>query len=264
MIENIITSVQNNKIKQLRSLKQKSERDSLNMFVAEGDKVIIDAINAGLDCIDIFIQDTKTSKFTDIINLARQNNIPVVMVNDKVMAAITQTKTPQGAAASFYKKEDAFSLGDLEKFRFIVMLEQISDPGNLGTIIRTCDAVGVDMVILEGCTDIYNNKVIRSSMGSIFNLPCVEAPINPIVERMKASSWQVGCGHLKGGNFYNRLQNEKVALIIGNESAGIKDETAIMCTDLWKLPMRGKADSLNASIAAGIMLYDISNRLNTD
>ncbi len=264
MSEKTITSMQNSKIKQLRSLKQKSVRDTLNMFVAEGDKVIADAINAGLECTDVFIQDTKADKFQDIIELVHKKNIPLNIVNDKVLAAITQTKTPQGAAASFFKKENVFSENELSKLHFVAILEQINDPGNLGTIIRTCDAVGADMVIMEACADLYNNKVIRASMGSIFNLPCVEAPIHAVISKMKSDSWQVGCGHLRGSNFYDRQQKQKIALIIGNESAGIKDETSKICTDLWKLPMKGKADSLNASIAAGIMLYDIHNRLSND
>lgn len=257
----VITSIQNNKIKQLRSLKQKHSRDELSMFVAEGDKVIIDALNAGIEAADLFILDSKANKFTELLNLAYSKNIPVNIVNDKVLSAITQTKSPQGSAASFHKKPSNFSYEDINTFNFIVMLEEIKDPGNLGTIIRTCDAVGVDMVIMDSCTDLYNNKVIRASMGSIFNIPCIEHSIHPIIQKMKTDSWQVGCGHLKGQNFYTRNQSPKVALIIGSESKGITPETSSMCSDLWKLPMRGKADSLNASVAAGIMLYDIYNKM---
>lgn len=263
MDEKIITSVQNNKIKQLRSLKQKQSRDDLNMFSAEGDKVIHDAICAGLTATDIFVQDTKIDKFDKLLSLAMQKNIPVNIVNEKIMSAISQTKSPQGVAATFYKKQNSFSHEVLKDARFVAILEEIKDPGNLGTIIRTCDAVGVDLIIMENCTDIYNNKVIRASMGSIFNLPCYIVSLRECISQMAAGGWQIGCGHLDGDNFYNRKQLQNVALVIGNETRGITDETAGLCTHLWKLPMNGEADSLNASIAAGIMLYDIHNKLST-
>ena len=96
MDDKVITSIQNNKIKQLRSLKQKHSRDELNMFIAEGDKVITDALNAGIEAADLFILDSKSNKFTKLINLAHSKNITVTIVNDKVLSSITQTKSPQG------------------------------------------------------------------------------------------------------------------------------------------------------------------------
>jgi len=261
MVENIITSVQNSKIKKLRSLKQKTTRDTLNMFVAEGDKVIKDAMNAGLKALDIFVLDIKSSKFIEIINLALEKKFPVNYVNEKVLSSISQTKSPQGIIAVFDKPENGFSLEAMNNIRFAAILEEIKDPGNLGTIIRTCDAVGVDLIIMENCTDIYNPKVIRASMGSIFNLPCYDTKLQQCIEHMVKDDWQIGCGHLKGDNFFNRVQKHKVALVIANEARGISEATSDLCTDLWKLPMNGKADSLNASIAAGIMLYDIHNKM---
>ena len=261
MNENIITSVQNNKIKNLRSLSKKHTRDELNMFVAEGDKVIRDAITAELSTEEIFVLDAKSDKFTPLLQLAKQNDIPITLVNDKVMSAISQTKSPQGVVAAFYKNTQDFSYDILDTIRFAAILEEIKDPGNLGTIIRTCDAVGVDIIFTENCTDIYNNKVIRASMGSIFNIPCYDTNIHDCINYMSKYSWQVGCGHLNGNNFYERNQGDKVSLVIGNEAKGITDATSELCTNLWKLPMNGKADSLNASIAAGIMLYDIHNKM---
>ncbi|MBN2878522.1 MAG: RNA methyltransferase [Clostridia bacterium] len=257
----IITSVQNSKIKLARSLKQKNSRNETNMFLAEGSKIITEAILSGFTAHDIFLQDSKAEKLKGLITLCAKNDIPLTYVNEKVMDALCNTKSPQGAAAIFEKKALKFSSEVINDTRFIVMLEEIQDPGNLGTIIRTCDAVGVDMIILENCTDIYNDKVIRSSMGSVFHIPCYESLLAENINYMKANSWQIACGHLSGENFYSRMQKTKTALIIGNESKGVSKAISDMCTDLWKLPMRGEAESLNASVAAGIMLYEISNRL---
>lgn len=262
MNETTITSVQNSKIKKIRSLSKKQTRDELNMFTAEGEKVVQDAIIAGLKTDEIFVLDSKLEKFTSLLQLAKQKNIPIIEVNEKVMSAISQTKSPQGVAAAFYKYTQKFSYEVLNNVCFVAILEEINDPGNLGTIIRTCDAVGVDIIITENCTDIYNNKVIRASMGSIFNIPCYDASILQCINHMSKDNWQIGCGHLKGLNFYDRVQRDKVALIIGNEARGITEATSELCTDLWKLPMNGKAESLNASIAAGIMLYDIHNKMH--
>ena len=258
----IITSIQNDKIKLIRSLKQKQNRDKLNLFLAEGEKIVRDALSAGMIAADIFVHEDKEEKFHSLLSSANENNIRINTVSEKIMAAISQTKSPQGIAASFYKRKNVFSLDVFNNSKFIGVLEEIRDPGNLGTIIRTCDAVGVDSIIMENCTDLYNNKVIRSSMGSIFNIPCYNTSLHECIPYMKDIGWQIGCGHLKGGDFYNRSQGQKIALVIGNEARGISSETANMCTDLWKLPMHGKADSLNASVAAGIMLYDIQNKLS--
>lgn len=262
MNENIITSVQNNKIKKMRSLNKKQMRDELDMFAAEGAKVIHDAIIAGLRTDEIFVLDSKLDKFKSLLQLAESKNIPVIQVNEKVMSAISQTKTPQGITAAFYKYNHEFSYDVLDNICFVAILEEIKDPGNLGTIIRTCDAVGVDIIIMQNCTDIYNNKVVRASMGSLFNIKCFETNIHDCINYMSKNNWQVGCGHLKGANFYDRTQSARVALVIGNEARGITEATSGLCTDLWKLPMNGKADSLNASIAAGIMLYDIHNKMH--
>ena len=260
MIEQKITSVQNSKIQKARSLKQKKLRDELNRFLAEGDKVIADAMSAGLEISDIFVLDEKTDKFKDILNQAAGKNVFINIVNEKVLSSISQTKSPQGIVALIKKSEAIYSDNIFQKARFAAMLENLQDPGNLGTIIRTCDAVGVDFIIMESCADIYNPKVLRASMGSIFNVPIYEKPIKECIGKMKSAGWQVGCGHLHGENFYMRRQLQKAALIIGNESQGISEITSKLCTDLWKLPMRGSADSLNASVAAGIMLYDIQNK----
>ncbi|MEX1377883.1 MAG: RNA methyltransferase [Eubacteriales bacterium] len=260
MDNNIITSVQNSKIQKVRLLKQKKVRDELDVFLAEGDKLIEDAMSAGLEILDVFVLDEKADKFKDLINEASDKNAFVSIINEKVLSSISQTKSPQGIAAVIKKKASQYSDDILKCTRFAAILENLQDPGNLGTIIRTCDAVGVDFIVMENCTDIYNSKVIRASMGSIFNIPIYEIPLHQCIESMKSEQWQVGCGHLHGENFYLRKQKQKAAIIIGNESQGVSEPTSKLCTDLWKLPMKGKADSLNASIAAGIMLYDIQNK----
>lgn len=262
MNENIITSSQNSKVQSIRTLKQKQVRDMHGMFVAEGKKIISDAIRAGIPMKRLFVLETKVDKFTDIIRHTKDNNVEIILVNDKVLSAICQTKSPQGIVASFSQLDHTLDTDCLDNSSFVAILQDISDPGNLGTIIRTCDAVGCDMILMQECADIYNNKVIRSSMGSIFNIKLKKVDLDECISTMVASSWQIGCGHLDGTNFYKRTQDKKVALVIANEARGVTQSTAKLCTDLWKLPMRGSTNSLNAAIAAGIMLYDIQQKMN--
>lgn len=146
---------------------------------------------------------------------------------------------------------------------FIVVLDRIQDPGNMGTIIRTADAAGAQSIILlKGCVDIYNPKVIRSTMGSIFDMNIVNC-VDEDLDIIKNKGFNIVSSYLNTNNYYNSVDyGEKVALIIGNEGNGIKDEIIDKSDILVKIPIYGKAESLNAAMASGILMYEIKNKLS--
>lgn len=140
-----------------------------------------------------------------------------------------------------------------------MILDRIQDPGNMGTIIRTADSAGVDAIIaLKGCVDIYNPKVIRSTMGSIFDMNIIDASQDETVDMLKSLDFNIVSSYLNTENFYDKIDyGSKVALVIGNEANGINEELVSKSDILVKIPIYGKAESLNAAISSAILMYEI-------
>nr|WP_330368177.1 RNA methyltransferase [Clostridioides difficile] len=144
-----------------------------------------------------------------------------------------------------------------------MILDRIQDPGNMGTIIRTADSAGVDAIIaLKGCVDIYNPKVIRSTMGSIFDVNIIDASQDETVDMLKSLDFNIVSSYLNTENFYDKIDyGSKVALVIGNEANGINEELVSKSDILVKIPIYGKAESLNAAISSAILMYEIKKYL---
>lgn len=144
-----------------------------------------------------------------------------------------------------------------------MILDRIQDPGNMGTIIRTADSAGVDAIIaLKGCVDIYNPKVIRSTMGSIFDMNIIDASQDETVDILKSLDFNIVSSYLNTENFYDKIDyGSKVALVIGNEANGINEELVSKSDILVKIPIYGKAESLNAAISSAILMYEIKKYL---
>ncbi len=144
-----------------------------------------------------------------------------------------------------------------------MILDRIQDPGNMGTIIRTADSAGVEAIIaLKGCVDIYNPKVIRSTMGSIFDMNIINASQDETVDMLKSLDFNIVSSYLNTDNFYDKIDyGSKVALVIGNEANGINEELVSKSDILVKIPIYGKAESLNAAISSAILMYEIKKSL---
>lgn len=144
-----------------------------------------------------------------------------------------------------------------------MILDRIQDPGNMGTIIRTADSAGVDAIIaLKGCVDIYNPKVIRSTMGSIFDMNIIDASQDETVDMLKSLDFNIVSSYLNTENFYDKIDyGSKVALVIGNEANGINEELVSKSDILVKIPIYGKAESLNVMISSAILMYEIKKYL---
>jgi len=261
-----ITSTQNAYIKWVKSLLTKKGRMQEGKFTVEGIKTVREAIAWNAKIHSIVVDEKLCNETADLLEEMERREVPVYVVDERVMEAVTETKTPQGIVGVVHKPCNEFQIEDYAKHRndadvIVLAIDRLQDPGNLGTIIRTADAVGIHSVLLsKGTVELFSPKVIRSTMGSIFHIPVFcEVQLGEELSKLKEQGFFIIASHLKGENFFRRPQIKKpVVLIIGNEANGIDDKITGQADRLYKLPMAGKAESLNASIAAGVMIYDIA------
>lgn len=241
-----ITSTKNEYIKLLRSLKQKKGREETGLFLAESDKCAAEALN------DAQVQALLTTQAQHpLVTQAEQKEVRVILVSQAVMEAVSDVKTPQSAIAVVQKRQSS-----LPEQGLFVALEDVADPQNVGTILRTADAVGAAGVLLSGkCADYTSPKAVRAAMGSTFHLPIeVAEDFCGRLSALKKAGVRLLGGHLRGVEAMPGAR-ENLCVIIGNEARGMSENAAQLCDYLVKIPIYGKAESLNAAVAAGILLY---------
>lgn len=251
----LIESKQNKIVKYILSLQNKKNRDQFKTFITEGEKFISEIPNNWE--IDFYAVSETYANSNDIRKF--KDRARLYILKDSIFNSVSDTVNPQGILAVCMQKEYTKEMLLNNKNAFIIILEEINDPGNLGTIIRTADAAGADGVIIsKGSADIYNPKVIRASAGSVFNIPFVcDIDLNEFIPLLKEKQIKTYAAHLKGEKYpYDMDFKKGVALLIGNEARGLSDETAEKAGTLVKLPIQGRAESLNASIAGGILIYE--------
>ncbi|EMS71507.1 TrmH family RNA methyltransferase [Ruminiclostridium cellobioparum] len=258
---NYIQSSQNSTIKEIKALHQKKHRDSHEMYFVEGIRFVSDAVDNGQVIIKAVISDRLESLNGGELLISKLSEVcsDIYNVPDKLFKEISDTQSPQGVLAVLKKR--TAGIGEaLRQGKSVVVLDSLQDPGNVGTIIRTADAAGVSAVLMtRGCVDVYSPKVLRSTMGSVFHLPIIEdLDIINTIQLLKSSGYKVIASHLHGqNNYYDEDLTCKSAIIVGNEANGISEETAALSDKLVRIPMPGKAESLNASVAASIMIYEL-------
>lgn len=193
--------------------------------------------------------------------LEKLNNCGFETVSDSVFVKITDTMTPQGVLCVM--DQFKYTLEDLliRRNPTLMVLEDLQDPGNLGTIMRTGEGAGIDGIIMsKGCVDIYNPKTIRSTMGSLYRVPFVYTDdLSGTISGLKEKGICFYAAHLKGRRFYDEADytsSEGIGFLIGNEGNGLKDETADLADSYVKIPMEGQVESLNAAIAASVLMYE--------
>jgi TrmH family RNA methyltransferase len=261
-----ITSLSNPIIKDIKSLTQKKNRDASNKFIAEGLKLVIDAIDSGWE-IEILIY-AKAAVQKEIVQKTAAkvvaNSGLVLEVTEKVLTSITRRDNPQMVVGVF--KQRFSDLGKLEPKSgdTFIALDRVRDPGNLGTIIRTADAAGIKGVILVGATtDAFSIETVRATMGSIFALPILKCDVGTFLSWQNAHDISVIGSHLKGSVDYRTIdyKSKPTVLLMGNEQAGLPDELASKCDQLARIPQVGDADSLNLAIATALMIYEARRHL---
>lgn len=251
-----ITSTQNPKAAFWRSLKTRAARQAAGLYLVEGAKMVGEALALGL--ADTLL--VRLDSVSEYAALAEDAGCEAFALSPHILSAVCDTKTPQGIAA-VVKLPAPPELGDMGPF--VVVLDGVQDPGNVGTILRTADAAGFSGALLsEACADLYAPKTIRATMGSIFRMKALVTPDLPIaLARLKEGGYSLLSGELGGNPFYGRPKRSgPLCLVIGSEGSGVSKAVSAICTHRLTLPMRGGAESLNAAVAAGIMMYDLTNR----
>lgn len=253
----VITSKDNEIIKDIRKLKEKKYRNLDGKYIIEGIKIIEEAIQekANIDTIVICEDCVRNGEIEAklLYEIAKYN---CIYVTEKIYNMITDTQTPQGILAVINKQEKDRNINFEEDL--IVVLDGIQDPGNLGTILRTIDSVGLTQVIVsKNTTDAYNPKVVRSTMGAIFRVNIIEAEnLVQTIKEIKKHKFKVLVTSLETqDNFYDVTLNKNV-IVIGNEANGVSKEILEIADTKVKIPMLGKTESLNASVATGVILYE--------
>ena len=286
----LITSVNNQRVKEVANLKQKKYRTESGTFFAEGLRAVQEAVQYA-DVTELFY--TKAGRRDEVLKAAGNvpadtkeksgnmnnlnhnnagiakkrneaaNGIRMYQVDEKVMAKLSDTKAPQGVLAVIRTPEQ--SLRQLrpgtasDNNAPVIILDRVQDPGNLGTIIRTADAVGaLGLILLEGCVDAYSPKVVRASMGSLFHLPVVQD-----VSAEEALTWCYRNGYEPAATALKNAQNvykadisKKMAFLFGNEANGVAEELQAAVETRLFIPMAGLAESMNVAMAAGIILFE--------
>lgn len=287
-----ITSVNNQRVKEVANLKQKKYRTESRTFFAEGLRAVQEAVQYA-DVTELFYTEAEAGRLDEVLKAAGNvpadtkeksenkknannnnagtakkrneaaNGIRMYQVDEKVMAKLSDTKAPQGVLAVIRTPEQ-----NLRQLRPgtasdnnapVIILDRVQDPGNLGTIIRTADAVGaLGLILLEGCVDAYSPKVVRASMGSLFHLPVVQD-----VTAEEALTWCYRTGYEPAATALKNAQNvykadisKKMAFLFGNEANGVAEELQAAAETRLFIPMTGLAESMNVAMAAGIILFE--------
>ncbi|WP_127520104.1 RNA methyltransferase [Mesorhizobium sp. Z1-4] len=256
-----VTSLANPIVKDIRALGVKKYRDQSGTFMAEGLKLVIEALDLGWEIRTLVI--AKSQKANAAVGKVAARTVAagglVLEVSEKVLTGITRRDNPQAVLAVFEQRYQPLADIKPAEGEVWVALDRVRDPGNLGTIVRTVDAVGAAGVILVGdTTDPYSLEAVRASMGSIFATRLAKCDAAAFLDwRRGAGGMMVGT-HLKGAVDYREVDYAgPVILLMGNEQQGLPDDLAQACDRLVLIPQAGRADSLNLSVATGVMLYEV-------
>ena len=255
----MITSASNQKIKNLINIIQKSKaRREQDVFITEGVKMFQEAPMDKI--VEVYVAESSYETGTAREKI-RQCGYEIL--SDELFKKVSDTQTPQGILCVMkqyhYELEDLFQ----KENPLFLILEDIQDPGNLGTMIRTAEGAGVDGIIMtKGTVDIYNPKTIRSTMGSVYRMPYIYTEdLLQVMKQLQERDVKLYAAHLKGNQFYHQLDFKgATAFLIGNEGNGLKDETADAADVYMKIPMEGKVESLNAAVASVILMYEAARQ----
>ncbi|CAM4485839.1 TrmH family RNA methyltransferase [Paenibacillus endophyticus] len=258
----LLSSVQNDKVKQWASLLDKKNRDRSGQFLIEGVHLVLEALHGQAKVLTI-VYDTERGIPAELAVERETNDSPAtlglewVQASRQVMSKCTGTDTPPPVFA-IVSKLSADQSALFRKSGLVVVLDGVRDPGNAGTIIRSADAVGADAVIFgKGCVDLYNLKTVRSTMGSIFHLPIIEADLKELIPQAKAKGMKlVGTSLQAKHTCYGYDWTQGTWLLMGSESEGLSPAVRELMDEAVIIPMTGQAESLNVAMAATVLLYE--------
>lgn len=251
--------MQNQQIKNIKLLQKKSKaRTEQNAFIIEGIKMFEESKAEGSLVKSYFSKSFYENKIKEKSDFFQDINYEII--EDDTFKKLSDTSTPQGVLALVEKPR--YDITDMieDANSTLLLLENIQDPGNLGTMVRTAEAAGFTGLILShDCVDMFNPKVVRSTMGGIFRMPFVYVEdFKKAIYEIKRKNVTIYASYLQAKNYYDETSySRRCAILIGNESTGLRSDTTKLADNLVKIPMQGKVESLNAGVAASIMMYEV-------
>ncbi|AHF82165.1 TrmH family RNA methyltransferase [Rhizobium leguminosarum] len=261
-----VTSLANPIIKDIKALTNKKSREESGTFLAEGLKLVIDAIELGWAIRTLVY--AKAAKGKPLVEQMAAKTVAsgglVLEVSEKVIASITRRDNPQMVVGIFEQRWTPLKGIRPSEGETWVALDRVRDPGNLGTIIRTADAAGASGIILLGeTTDPFSLETVRATMGSVFAVPVARATPEEFIAWRKSAGVSVVATHLAGAVDYRTIDYRKkpVVLLMGNEQSGLPEQLAREADALARIPQQGRADSLNLAVATAVMLFEARRHL---
>ena len=247
----MISSVNNETVKRVASLSEKKYRKQNGTFLVESYKLVSEVVGGSMELVKLYVEQSVVDKYTDIIKKCEPN---VVVLSQAAFNKISDTVSSQGIIAEV-KMKDAKEFDFSEPF---IILDRISDPGNMGTIIRTAAAVGYKNIVLINCSDPYNPKTVRSSAGGIFYTNFHQISFDELMEKVKKANAGIYIADMNGENVFNLKATDKVyGLVIGNEGGGISEAFRKNATKVISLPMKSQMESLNAAVSGSVIMYQL-------
>ena len=255
-----ITSSKNPFIKELKKIKNSGSGVD-GIFLAEGENMINGILDSGVVPVAV-IYDGGKEGLDRVIHRLKLSGCRMICSNDQVVSSISLTKSPQGIVCAVQKSDAVVNLNSIgHDISSVVILENVSDPGNVGTIIRTAEAMGIDLVVSIGGAGVFGDKVMRSTAGAFFNQKIsVCSEVTETINKLKDMGFMVYGSSLRPDSVDIRAgeMSGKVAVVIGNESSGISEDCYKACNGTVKIPMYGKVQSLNAAVAASIFMWEMT------
>lgn len=247
------------RIKNILALKQKKLRDQKKMFLIEGARLCLEALQSDFIVETILIEDENSSspQAKQIFDLAHQKNIEIIKIEKAEVAKLAETVHSQGIFGVVEQRRYGLEKILNQNNRILLIIANGQDPGNVGTIIRTCDWFNIDAVLLScDSVELFNPKVVRSTMGSIFHLPiCENVELHEALPRLKYLDYQIYAADVRGAFFFHEIEYQfPAALLIGNENKGFESELLAHIDKTVAIPSFGKAESLNMATAAAIIM----------
>lgn len=253
-----ITSLNNAVIKDVCNLKQKKYRERTGSFVVEGLRSVEEAVNCAFVQKIFVVPDNSDIRLNRLLEAAAAKNIELYSVTEQVMKKLSDTEAPQGVLAVCAKPQGIISAEGP-----VLVLDRVADPGNVGTLIRTAEAAGMAAVILlAGCADVYAPKTVRSTMGSLLRLPILcDMPEAEFTGWARKNNYEIMVTCLDGAeNLYETEFGRRLAVVVGSEAYGASESLKAAAAKRVFIPMQGKAESLNAAVAGGIVMFEAMRR----
>lgn len=253
-----IQSAQNTRIKNLKKLEKSSERKEQGVFLIEGLRELCLAVRAGYELEELFLCEELLTQ-SEEYNLSEvSENTPIILLSKEAYSAVAYRETTEGILATAKPKEHGLQNLELKENALVLVIEAVEKPGNLGAMLRTCDAAAVDAVIVcDARTDVYNPNVVRSSIGCIFTNQIGVGTTEEVIHFLKEKKVKTYAAELTAEKFYFEQDlKEATAIVVGTEATGLSEEWIHAAEERIKIPMLGTIDSLNVSVSAAVLLFE--------